>query len=141
MRQRLPLDRWLLANSVLVLATSGAAFVLLGPASLAYLVLSVYFAVGPHPTGAHILQEHIIFEGSYETASYYGPINAISINHGLHLEHHDFPNVAGARLSELRGIAPEYYSRRFCHRSRLATLWRFVVDPRIALDSRVTRGA
>lgn len=140
-RDRIPLDRWLAANVVLVLASAVGVFVLLGPASLTYLALSVYFAVGPHPTGAHILQEHIIFEGSYETASYYGPINAISINHGLHLEHHDFPNVAGPRLAELRRIAPEYYSMRFCHRSRLATLWRFVMDPRIALDTRLIRAA
>jgi sphingolipid delta-4 desaturase len=140
-RHRIALDRWLVANAVLVVATSAGLLALLGPASLAYLALSVYFAVGPHPTGAHILQEHIIFEGSYETASYYGPINAISINHGLHLEHHDFPSVAGSRLSELHRIAPEYYSRRFCHRSRLATLWRFVIDPRVALDSRVIRAA
>jgi sphingolipid 4-desaturase/C4-monooxygenase len=138
-RHRIPVDRWLVANSVLVLAASAGVFVLLGPASLGYLALSVYFAVGPHPTGAHILQEHIVFEGSYETASYYGPVNAISINHGLHLEHHDFPNVSGPRLAELRRIAPEYYSRRFCHRSRLATLWRFVMDPRVALDTRVIR--
>ena len=140
-RDRIALDPWLAANAALVLASSAALFLWLGSASLTYLALSVYFAVGPHPTGAHILQEHIIFEGSYETASYYGPINAISINHGLHLEHHDFPNVAGPRLAELRRIAPEYYSQRFHHRSRLATLWRFVMDPRIALDSRLIRAS
>jgi sphingolipid 4-desaturase/C4-monooxygenase len=140
-RRRIALDRWLLANSIVVLAASATVLVVLGPASLAYLALSVYFAVGPHPTGAHILQEHIVFEGSYETASYYGPINTISINIGLHLEHHDFPNVAGSNLAELRRIAPQYYAGRFSHRSRLATLWRFIMDPRIALDSRVIRAA
>jgi sphingolipid 4-desaturase/C4-monooxygenase len=101
-----------------------------------YLALSTYFAVGPHPTGAHILQEHFIFQGSNETTSYYGPMNVISINHGLHVEHHDFPNVPGSKLGQLRRIAPQYYNPHFHHRSRLATIWHFIMDPRISLNSR-----
>jgi len=137
--RRIPFDGWLAANIVLVLGATVTVALGLGWVALLYLALSAYFAVGPHPTGAHILQEHIIFEGAYETASYYGPVNAISINHGLHLEHHDFPNVPGPRLGELKRLAPRHYGDRFHHRSRLATLWTFVMDPRIALDSRAIR--
>lgn len=135
-RPRTPIDGWLVANCVAVIGASAAVAYWLGPGALGYLALSAYFAVGPHPTGAHILQEHVIFEGREETSSYYGAMNAFSINHGLHVEHHDFPTVAGPRLARLREMAPRYYKGRFHHRSRLATLWRFVMDPRIGLDSR-----
>jgi sphingolipid delta-4 desaturase len=136
-RQRIPLDRWLVANFVAVTGASVAVAYAFGPGALAYLALSVYLAVGPHPTGAHILQEHFIFGPVQNTTSYYGPVNAISINHGLHVEHHDFPNVAGPRLAKLRDAARPYYAGRFHHRSRFGTLWRFVMDPNIGLESRV----
>jgi len=129
----------MIANILVMAAADIAVVYFLGWYALIYLALSTYFAVGPHPTGAHILQEHIIFAAPYETASYYGPVNRISINHGLHLEHHDFPAVPGARLSRLRRIAPAHYENRFAHRSRLATLWQFVFDRRVGLDSRVIR--
>jgi sphingolipid 4-desaturase/C4-monooxygenase len=140
-RRRLPLDIWLATNLLVVIAADLAVAIWLGPGAVAYLGLSIYLAVGPHPTGAHILQEHINFEGREETSSYYGPINAISINHGFHVEHHDFPNVAGPRLARLRRIARQHYAGRFHHRSRIATLWRFITDRHIALDSRVIRRA
>jgi sphingolipid delta-4 desaturase len=140
-RRRVAVDAWLVVNCVAVIAAAYAIGLWWGPAALGYLGLSVYFAVGPHPTGAHILQEHIVFDGEYETASYYGSINAISINHGLHVEHHDFPNIPGSRLSTLRQLAPGSYAGLFRHRSRLKTLWTFIMDPRVGLDSRVTHGA
>ncbi len=136
---RMPVDRWAIANVVVVLASDAAVVYELGWAALGYLALSTYFAVGPHPTGAHILQEHIIFGQRYDTASYYGPINLISINHGLHVEHHDFPTVPGAQLGALRAIAPQHYENRFSHRSRVRTLWQFVVNRHIGLGSRMIR--
>ena len=136
-RERITLDGWLIANVAAVIAASVAVGYWMSPSALAYLGLCIYFAVGPHPTGAHILQEHILFGGRDVTASYYGPVNAVSINHGLHVEHHDFPNVAGSRLRRLRDMASRHYAGRFHHISRLATLWKFVTDPEIGLDSRV----
>ncbi len=138
-RRKIPVDAWLVGNVVAVLAASVVVVYVFGPRALGYLALSVYFAVGPHPTGVHILQEHILFEGGEETSSYYGPMNAFSINHGLHVEHHDFPAVAGPRLGRLHALAARYYDDRFRHRSRLGTLWRFVTDRGIGLDSRVIR--
>jgi sphingolipid delta-4 desaturase len=137
-QRRLPIDFWFTANVVLVLAAAAIVVLLAGWTGFAYLALSSYFAVGPHPTGAHILQEHIIFGGCYETSSYYGPINAISGNIGFHVEHHDFTNVPGCRIADLHRMASTYYRERFFHRSRLQSLWRFVTDRRIGLDSRVT---
>jgi sphingolipid delta-4 desaturase len=136
-RRRMPFDGWVVANAIVVICVAVAVLAFLGWVPLLYLGVSTYLAVGPHPTGAHILQEHIIFSGSYETASYYGPVNRISCNHGCHVEHHDFANIPGPRLGRLRAMAPEHYVGRFAHRSRLATLWQFVWDPEVTLDRRI----
>jgi sphingolipid 4-desaturase/C4-monooxygenase len=137
--ERLPFDRWAVANFVVVIGFGIGVLVLLGWSPYLYLALSTYLSVGPHPTGAHIVQEHVNYAGlSYVNASYYGRINAISLNHGYHLEHHDFANVPGPRLPRLRRLAPEFYAARFTHRSRLLSLWQFVMDPRLGIDSRVT---
>jgi len=138
-RRPLALDRWLVANLLAVPAVAMGVLYEFGWSALAYLAVSTYFAIGPHPTGAHTIQEHFNIRGSDETASYYGPVNAISLNHGLHLEHHDFPNIPGWRLGRLRQLAPEFYAGRFRYRSRLLSLWRFVVDRDVALDRRVFR--
>jgi sphingolipid delta-4 desaturase len=135
--RRLPIDGWFLANVVLVLAMAGAMGQVFGGRAVLYLLASTYLAVGPHVTGAHILQEHINFEGRYETASYYGPINRLSMNLGLHVEHHDLPSIPGARLKALKALIPAYYEGRFQHRSRRLTLWRFITDPAVGLDTRV----
>ncbi len=140
-RERVALDRWLVANIVVVLGATALVFFAWGWGALLYLALSAYFAIGPHPTGAHTIQEHFAIGGREETASYYGPVNLLSINHGLHLEHHDFPNIPGWRLARLRRLAPQFYGGRFAYRSRLASLWRFVADGELALDSRVIRAA
>jgi sphingolipid delta-4 desaturase len=108
-----------------------------GANAVVYLLASTYLAVGPHATGAHILQEHISFEGRYETASYYGPINAVSMNFGLHVEHHDLPAVPSSRLGLVRRLAPAYYEGLFQHRSRWGAIWRFLTDHRIGIDTRV----
>jgi sphingolipid 4-desaturase/C4-monooxygenase len=138
-RERLPLDHWAAANVVVVSGFAIGALFVLGPSSILYLALSTYLSVGPHPTGAHVVQEHVNYAGqSYVNASYYGWVNAISLNHGYHLEHHDLANVPGPRLPRLRKLAPEFYSERFIHGSRSMSLWNFVFDPRLGIDSRVT---
>jgi hypothetical protein len=49
------------------------------------------------------------------------------------------PGVSGWRLPNLRRAAPEFYDSHYCHTSRLAGLWKFVFDNKIALDSRPIR--
>ena len=138
-RARLPLDRWLALNvATCALAWTGVVWFFSWPGAI-YLLLSTYFATGPHPAGAHILQEHVAFDGGNGMASYYGPINLVSVNLGYHLEHHDMPAVSGWRLPALRHIASEFYSSHYRHASRALGLWRFVFDDRIALDSRPIR--
>lgn len=135
-RRRLPLDGWLVAN-ILSTAFAWVAVIAYGgwPA-VAYLLVSTYLSVGPHPAGAHILQEHIAFDGGNGMASYYGPLNRISVNLGYHLEHHDIPQIAGWRLPQLQRLAPQFYKGQFRHTSRLRGLWQFVADSNIGLDSR-----
>lgn len=138
-RARLPFDRWLALNLALCAIAWAGALAFIGWPGIAYLLLSTYFATGPHPTGAHILQEHVAFDGGNGMASYYGPINLVSLNLGYHLEHHDMPGVSGWRLPGLRLAAPEFYNGHYHHRSRLFGLWKFVFDKGIALDSRPIR--
>lgn len=138
-RARLPLDRWVLANAAAVaIAWAGVSW-FFGWHAVLYLLVSTYFATGPHPAGAHILQEHLAFDGGDGMASYYGPINAVSVNLGYHLEHHDMPAISGWRLPALRRAAPQFYAGRFHHTSRTLGLWQFVSDRRIGLDSRPIR--
>jgi sphingolipid delta-4 desaturase len=138
-RARLPFDRWLALNVALCAAAWVGVLAFVGWPGVVYLLLSTYFATGPHPAGAHILQEHVAFDGGNGMASYYGPINFVSVNLGYHLEHHDMPGVSGWRLPALRRAAPEFYDSHYCHRSRLMGLWKFVFDRGIALDSRPIR--
>jgi sphingolipid delta-4 desaturase len=138
-RVRVPFDVWLMANVGAVAAAWLAVWWLLGWHAIAYLLLSTYFAVGPHPAGAHILQEHIAFDGGDGMASYYGPINVLSLNLGFHLEHHDMPMIAGWRLPALHRAAPEFYDTHYRHKSRITGLLRFVFDPGIGLNSRPIR--
>ena len=63
----MPIDGWLVANVVLVIGAAIAMGVAFGGPAVLYLFASTYLAVGPHPTGAHILQEHINYDGSYVT--------------------------------------------------------------------------
>ncbi|HEX4159045.1 MAG TPA: fatty acid desaturase [Rhizomicrobium sp.] len=138
-RARMPFDRWLALNITTVAAAWIGALWFLGWPSVIYLLLSTYFATGPHPAGAHILQEHVAFDGGSGMASYYGPVNLVSVNLGYHLEHHDMPAISGWRLPALRRMAPEFYSSHYHHRSRFLGLLQFVFDGRIALDSRTIR--
>jgi sphingolipid delta-4 desaturase len=135
-RSRMPIDAWFLLNATAIIAVWGLVFWFAGWSAIIYLLLSTYFSVGPHPAGAHILQEHVAFDGGDGMASYYGPLNPISVNLGYHLEHHDMPGVPGWRLPSLRRRVPEFYADHFRHKSRLAGLWHFVMDRHIGLDSR-----
>src|SRR5205085_7700278 len=59
--KHLPLDRWLALNWAVTAGVFAASLYWGGVTMVLYLFLSTWFAVGMHPTGAHILQEHIWF--------------------------------------------------------------------------------
>ncbi|HEY1955973.1 MAG TPA: fatty acid desaturase [Polyangiaceae bacterium] len=127
-----------IANAIVIVLVDLAIARFLGGAALAYLAISFYFAHGLHPVAAHFVHEHYTFEKGQETYSYYGPINLIAFNVGFHNEHHDFMNVPGSRLPELRRLVPEY-GALVSHRSWTGVLWRFIRDPALSYASRLVR--
>ena len=140
-RERMPIDRWVVGNVLLAAAAWWLVAHYWGWTAIVYLLASAYFSVGPHPAGAHIIEEHIAFDGGDGRASYYGPVNWISVNLGYHLEHHDLPHVAGWRLPKIRKLAPRFYADHFVHRSRGLGMMRFIFDSAIGLDNRAGRDA
>lgn len=74
-----------------------------------------------------------------ETYSYYGPLNILTYNVGLHNEHHDFPAIPWTRLPVLRVIAKEFYADLPCHQSWIRVMWQFVWDTEVGLWCRVKR--
>ena len=131
---------------------------LLGPRALAYFILSSFLAGSLHPCAGHFIAEHYIFERSkvnsskstsgsnlqhvvppLETYSYYGPLNLLTYNVGLHNEHHDFPAVPWSRLPALHDMAKEFYSPLPSHKSWTWVIWQFIWDQEVGLWCRLKR--
>ncbi len=111
-----------------------------GGRGLMFLIASSLLGMGFHPVAGHFISEHYVFDDErFETYSYYGPLNLLCWNVGYHNEHHDFPNVPGWRLPEVRKIAPEFYDNLpQCH-SWVGCLWRYVTDPTVGPFNRVVK--
>jgi sphingolipid delta-4 desaturase len=148
----LPLTKIHLFNIVAQLAFDAALVRLAGPRALAYLVLSSFLAGSLHPCAGHFIAEHYVFEKPTaaaadpankiplpETYSYYGPLNLLTYNVGLHNEHHDFPAIPWTRLPALNRIAHEFYAELPVHKSWVNVMWQFVWDKDISLWCRVKR--
>ena len=116
-------DRWEVLGTCAQLAMNAAVCLVLGWTALAYLLLCNYFVIGLHPIAAHFYGEHDIWSTTQQTHSYYGALNALTLNVGYHNEHHDFPAVAGVRLPALREIAIEHYGALEAHHS-VASIFR-----------------
>lgn len=115
--------RWLALNAlihVLVLAPFTWRF---GWTALLYLTAAGWFAFGPHPLGARRYGEHLTMRPTQPTASYYGPVNALSFNVGYHVEHHDVQSIPWNRLPALRRAAPELYEPLAAIGSWAALAW------------------
>lgn len=125
--------------------------------ALAYLILSSFLAGSLHPCAGHFIAEHYVFAQHSravksrmastptsklplpETFSYYGILNVLTYNVGLHNEHHDFPAVPWTRLWKLNEIANEFYCDLPCHYSWVGVLWQFIWDKEVGLWCRVKR--
>jgi len=132
-------NRWIFANTLVVLIVDIGIFVVLGPQALAYLALSTLFALGLHPLGGRWIQEHYKTAEGQETYSYYGPLNRVCFNMGYHNEHHDMPGVPWNALPKVKKLAPEFYDGLKSYRSWTALLVRFILDPTLSTYSRILR--
>lgn len=130
---------WTMLNWLLVFGYDALILILFGPASLLYLIASLFFAIGLHPLGARWIQEHYLVSPPQETYSYYGPVNTIALNVGYHNEHHDFSSVPWNNLPRVKASAPEWYNTLVFHRSWTALLLRFLFDRNLSLYSRMLR--
>jgi len=74
-----------------------------------------------------------------ETFSYYGPLNVLTYNVGLHNEHHDFPAIPWTRLPKLHSVAREFYQDLPHHKSWVYVIWQFIWDKEVGLWCRVKR--
>lgn len=123
-----------------------------GGRALAYLIISSFLAGSLHPCAGHFIAEHYVFGKQdakagdpsalapvLETYSYYGPLNILTYNVGLHNEHHDFPAVPWTRLPVLHKIAKEFYADLPYHRSWVWVIWQFIWDQEVSLWCRVKR--
>ena len=132
-------DKWQVINLLTQLAFVSVYFLLTGWWGIGYLFFSLVLASGIHPLSGHFIAEHYLFVPEQETYSYYGPLNKLVFNVGYHNEHHDFPNIPGDRLPELKKIASGYYDNLYSHQSWTRVIWRFLTDARLNLFSRVKR--
>lgn len=128
--------------------------------ALWYFIISSFFAGSLHPCAGHFIAEHYVFgRGKIEaqmkekaaagklatdvpipeTFSYYGPLNFLTYNVGLHNEHHDFPAVPWSRLPALHEMAKEFYADLPRHTSWTWVIWQFVWDKEVGLWCRVKR--
>ncbi|KAI1113020.1 fatty acid desaturase-domain-containing protein [Nemania sp. NC0429] len=124
----------------------------LGGQSMLYFLLSSFLAGSLHPLAGHFIAEHYVYSTVTpaqsdpangipvpETYSYYGPLNLLTYNVGLHNEHHDFPAVPWTRLHKLHDIAREFYADLPYHTSWTYVLWRFIFDETVGIRCRVKR--
>lgn len=122
-----------------------AVFLLLGGKGLGYLGLSSHWAGSIHPIAGHFLSEHYLDlvgedDGHHqETYSYYGILNKITYNVGFHNEHHDFPQIPGSRLPQLRKIAPEFYDNLKSYDSWSHVVFKYIMSSKTGPYSRVKR--
>lgn len=131
---------------------------------MGYFILSSFLAGSLHPCAGHFIAEHYFFSNKAsggtepirggsspskndqgedipppETYSYYGPLNILTYNVGLHNEHHDFPAVPWTKLPVLHRIAAEFYETLPCHRSWSWVIWTFIMDRDVGMWCRVKR--
>ena len=120
---QLPLTKIHLFNVLTQLLFDFAVVKVIGANALIYLIMSSFLAGSLHPCAGHFIAEHYVFEKKErlsqasksssllpETYSYYGTLNLLTYNVGLHNEHHDFPAIPWTRLPILHEIAKEFYS-------------------------------
>lgn len=151
----LPITKIHLLNIIVQLAFDITIYKTWGGHAVLYFIISSFLAGSLHPCAGHFIAEHYVFDRAAltarmqtatdekiaipETFSYYGPLNALTYNVGLHNEHHDFPAIPWSRLPALHEIAKEFYADLPSHSSWVWVVWQFVWDREVGLHCRVKR--
>ncbi|KAM3511316.1 hypothetical protein MY11210_005053 [Beauveria gryllotalpidicola] len=149
---RVPLTRIHALNIAVQVAFDAVLIHYTSPKALLYLLLSSFLAGSLHPVAGHFIAEHYVYETVTptqrdpankipvpETFSYYGPLNWLTYNVGLHNEHHDFPAIPWTRLHKVNRIASEFYDDLPRHESWVYAIWRFIWDDSVGMNCRVKR--
>ena len=154
---KLPLTRIHALNIAVQLAFDFCFAHFFGARTVQYFILSSFLAGSLHPCAGHFIAEHYVYDRHAlsnksnnnkdkradvpipETYSYYGPLNLLTYNVGLHNEHHDFPAVPWSRLPALHEIARDFYADLPCHDSWVGVMWQFIWDKEVGLWCRVKR--
>jgi sphingolipid delta-4 desaturase len=126
---RTPHDVWWKLNAWVQIATMIPLVRFAGWKPLVYLVVSSFAGFGPHPLGARRLSEHLPVKPDQPTNSYYGPLDAVTLHVGYHVEHHDFPGISWRRLPRLKRLANRYYAGLFSVRSWSLLLAEYFFSP------------
>jgi sphingolipid 4-desaturase/C4-monooxygenase len=107
------LSGWAVVYTALGLALFAVVFAVAGWKGIVYLLLAQAFLTGfLHPLLFGMILSNSHFHGAkhYQpSSSYYGWLNRISFNFGLHTEHHDLARIPWNRLPALRRMAPDFY--------------------------------
>lgn len=137
--KRIKLEKWQIYNIIFQVTAMIIFLPFAGWAGTLYLLLSLILAGSLHPTSGHFISEHYVFHEGQETYSYYGPLNKITFNVGYHNEHHDFPNIPGSRLPQLKATAPEFYDHLHSYNSWTKVIIDFLFRRDLNLFSRTKR--
>ncbi|MFY0626881.1 MAG: fatty acid desaturase [Reichenbachiella sp.] len=133
------MEKWHIINIIFQIVMIVTYGYFAGMGAIFYLLISIFLGGSIHPLAAHFIAEHYVFKEGQETYSYYGPLNVFALNVGYHNEHHDFPNIPGTRLPNLKKQAPDFYDNLFEHKSWVGVIYQFLTNPNISLGSRVKR--
>lgn len=132
-------DAYVVLNWIACLSFT-AAVIASSATAATYLGISLFFSQGLHPANARQLQRHycnkqagIVKTNTYSHYGFWG--NALFLNVGYHIEHHDFAQIPWTRLPELRAIAGKrFYPDNAAYESRgMWDVYNFVVNPACSL--------
>lgn len=134
-----PPSKYLAVNWIIQFTFDYFVIINYGLTPLVYFGISAVFAGSIHPVAGHFISEHYVFNYPQETYSYYGPLNWLAFNVGYHNEHHDFLNIPGSRLPQLKAMAPEFYDKLEVTESWPGTVWNYIVMDKMSGFSRMRR--
>ena len=107
--KRYRITSWAVIYPLLNISLLGLLWAIAGPKSFVYLLLSSLFFTGfLHPLMFGLILSNSHFHGHrcYQpSSSYYGWLNKLTFNFGLHTEHHDLEAVPWSRLDRVSKIA------------------------------------